>query len=84
MAAARGPGKDYASKPQPTLKGFFAWAFDQYVEADDREAGPAAAAMIEDWLRRNSKLLESEYGITRDRYRRDTGRNIAEFPKSER
>lgn len=72
------PGR---SKPQPTLKGYFAWAFDQYVGADDKEPGPAAEEMIEDWLKRNSKLLADEYNITRDRYKRETGQNVSEFPK---
>ena len=74
-------GSPYSSKPQPTLKGFFAWAFDQYIAADDQDAGPVAAQMIEHWLKQNTKLLAEEYNITRSRYGRETGRNVAEFPK---
>jgi len=81
--AHRAGKKDYTSKPQPTLKGYFAWAFDQYVNADDQEAGPVAARMIDDWLRQNTKLLEEEYGITRESYRRATGQNVSEFSKRE-
>ena len=84
MAARHPREKDYTTKPQPTLKGFFAWSFDQYVNADDKEAGPVAAGMIEEWLRRNAKHLAEEYGITRDRYKRETGQNVAEFPSKER
>lgn len=71
----------YTSKPQPTLKGFLAWAFDQYVSADDQEPGPVAAQMLESWLRLNRKMLAEEYGVTRERYRRETGGNVAEFPR---
>jgi len=70
------PGGDLAPKPvkpQPTLEGFFGWAFNEYVSADGKKPGPVAAQMIEDWLRRNAKMLADEYAITRDRYRRETG-----------
>jgi hypothetical protein len=60
-------------KPQPTLEGFFGWAFNEYVSADGKKPGPVAAQMIEDWLRRNAKMLADDYEITRDRYRRETG-----------
>jgi len=74
-------GSPHTSKPQPTLKGFFAWAFDQYVAADDQDAGPVAAQMIEYWLKNNAKMLAEEYGITREHYKQETGGNVTEFPK---
>jgi len=78
MAHSNGK-RDYTSKPQPTLRGFLAWAFDQYVTADDQEAGPMAAQMIDHWIRQNAKYLEEEYGITRERYRQETGENVSQF-----
>lgn len=70
--------KGYTSKPQPTLRGYLAWAFDEYVRADDQEPGPVASSMIGDWIRQNWKILEDQYGITRERYQRETGRNVTE------
>lgn len=64
-------------KPQPTLEGFFGWAFNEYVGADGKKPGPVAAQMIEDWLRRNAKMLADDYKITRDRYKLETGQGAS-------
>ncbi len=65
------------AKPQPTLKGYIGWAFTEYVRADDQEPGPTAEAMIADWIRSHAEMLEEQYDITRERYRHETGLNVA-------
>lgn len=70
---------DVLAKPQPTLRGYWAWAFAQFVAADDKEAGPVAAQLIEDALRARQEELAKDYGITRERYRMATGQNVVEM-----
>jgi hypothetical protein len=84
MSEQRPRRQEYVSKPQPTLKGFFAWAFDEYVRADDQDAGPVAAQIIEAWVRQSSKMLAEDYNISRERYRQEAGRNVSEFPRTQR
>jgi len=69
---------DHTSKPQPTLRGYWAWAFDEFVKGDAKEASPVAAQLIEDALRARQEELARDYGITRERFRAATGQNVVE------
>jgi hypothetical protein len=71
--------KEHTTKPQPTLKGYWAWVFDEFVQADDKEASPVAAQLIEDALRARQEELAKDYGITRERYKTATGQNVVEL-----
>lgn len=83
MGRRRPPAGDpgYSSKPQPTLKGFFAWAFDELVRQDGKKPGPVAAAMIEAHLRGRLAELAEEYKITRERFEQETGQNVVRLPR---
>jgi hypothetical protein len=74
----RHASSDCVVKPQPTLKGYWAWVFAQYVEADAKEAGPVAAQLIEEALRAKQEVLLRDYGITREGFRAATGENVIE------
>ena len=58
------------AKPQPTLKGYAAWAFKRLVEA--KGTGPAQVSgwIMERWIDENGKLLREEFGISREQFRR--------------
>jgi hypothetical protein len=60
-------------KPQPTLIGFYAWAFEEFLKAEDKRAGTLATQIMEEWFRQNGKMLRESYDITRERYQSETG-----------
>jgi len=73
-------------KPQPTLSGYAAWVFRALVAKEGKTPAEVAEWVIEDWIRRNGKLLVEEYAISRDNYQRETnaGGVLLHHPASSR
>lgn len=56
---------DATLKPQPTLKGYYAWVISKMVEVDRKTAAEITAKIVEDWIDGKSKVLANEYAISR-------------------
>ena len=41
---------DLSLKPQPTLKGYYAWVISRMVEIDGKTPAEIAARMVEEWI----------------------------------
>lgn len=54
------------SKPQPTLTGFTAWAFDRLVEIKGQSAATVAAQIIDDWFEYSREKIEKRWEIRFD------------------
>lgn len=50
-------------RPQPSLKGFVAFAVSRFVEARGTTVADAAAYMIERWVDDNYDMLKDRYKI---------------------
>lgn len=55
-------------KPQPTLSGYNAWAFQRLMVAKGMKPGPLGAWIIDRWIEANAALLEQSYQIHRSEY----------------
>ena len=75
------PGKHFA-KPQPTLTGFTAWAFNRLVDAKGEGDGPVAKWIIDRWIEDNLPLLAEKYGIKREQFQPE--KKILQHPGSKR
>ena len=53
----------HISKPQPTLMGFSAWAFERLVRVKRQSAATVAAQIIEQWLDASREELSSKWNI---------------------
>lgn len=58
----------FTLKPQPTLRGYVAWAFQQVVESRGVTLAEGAAWTVEQWVAQNEDLLKTEYGVTLERF----------------
>jgi len=61
-------------KPQPTLRGFTAWALLRLVEARGVSLAEGAAWVLERWFDEQDEYLERKYGITIDEFKKDADR----------
>lgn len=59
---------DERETPQPTLKGYNAWAFRRLKGARGTGPGPTAEWIIDRWISENGEFLEREFGIRRSDY----------------
>ena len=50
-------------KPQPTLKGYVAWAFLEFIAARGVTQAEGAAWIVDQWIQENQETLLKEYGI---------------------
>lgn len=59
-------------KPQPTLKGYSAWAFNRLIFIEGWSLAEGAAWIITNWLKENKELLDEEYEISVKRFLTET------------
>ncbi len=60
-------------KPQPTLKGYNAWAFTRLITILGISQAEGASWIIERWLWGMREYLDQEYGISPKKYRAERG-----------
>ena len=53
-------------KPQPTVKGFYAWVIERMEVATGDSPAEAAAWIIRAWIDNNQDFLRTSYGIRRE------------------
>ena len=56
------------AKPQPSLRGFVAWAFLKYIKKRGISQAEGAAKIIEAWFDDHFDELEARYKISPDYY----------------
>jgi hypothetical protein len=82
---------DTTLKPQPTLKGYYAWVISKVVEVDGKTAAEITARIIEDWVDSRSEMLAQEYAASRKVFTKsqvrptsDEGGSVLRHPGSRR
>jgi len=53
----------HTTKPQPTLTGYSAWAFERLVEQKGQSAATVAAQIIDEWFDSSREQLEDLWNI---------------------
>ena len=71
-----------ACKPQPTLSGYYEWAFSRLVDARGERQGSVAAHIIKSWIDDNRDYLERTFDIRRADY--DDGKKVVALKTNRR
>ena len=69
------------TKPQPTLKGYQAWAFEEFIAIHGMSPAEGAAYLIGQWFQDNRDRLAQDYEISISRYREEAERAAADAGK---
>lgn len=67
-------------KPQPSLRGFVAYALRELVKQRGMSQAEGAAWIIDRWIEEHYEMLATRYGITLEKYA--VTRQAAEQPES--
>ena len=60
-------------KPQPTLRGYSAWALERLVEARDISLAEGAAWILERWIDEQNDYLATRYRISIETFMESRG-----------
>ncbi len=63
-------------KPQPTLKGYTAWAFDRLIKVQGISQAEGASWVVERWLQAERQYLAEQYQISPEKFLEEVGAGI--------
>lgn len=84
MSKERAFDSEQPLKPQPTIRGYNHWVVCQLMEGKGISAAEAVAWIVDRWVDDNRPFLDDEFGLSRDRYKRELAeaKVVKAFPDS--
>ena len=84
MSKHRASDAEQPLKTQVTIKGYNQWVVGQLMDGKGIPAAEAVAWIVDRWVDQNRTFLEEEFGLSRDRYKRELAeaKVIKPFPDS--